>query len=69
MRPFLTRILRPKHRKQDNTPIVDLYLNLVMKILCGIIYEDAPLPIFGDDKYNENIRKIGLDWPSSKRSP
>lgn len=52
----------PRHEK---SAIVDLYLNLMTKVLCGMIHEDAPLPVFGAEKYDLSIRKMGLDWPSS----
>jgi O-methyltransferase len=42
-----------------------LYLDLMEATLTGALFEDPPLPTFGDTVYAANLRDRGLDWPSS----
>jgi len=40
------------------------YLTLVESTLAGTIYEDAPLPASGAERYDPHLREHGWDWPS-----
>ncbi len=40
------------------------YLNLMEKCLTGTIYEDLPMKVLGQEKYDSKIREYGWDWPS-----
>ena len=41
-----------------------LYLDLLVKSVLGLIYEDPPYPRFGDEKFDLDTRLKGLDWPT-----
>ena len=41
-----------------------LYLDLLVKSLLGLIYEDPPFPRFGGETFNLETRLKGLDWPT-----
>src|SRR5882757_9242451 len=53
-----------------NERLVNLYLDLLEQTLTGAILEDVGLvPSFDPnpvpaDRYEENVRLIGMDWPS-----
>ncbi len=40
------------------------YLDLLVKSVLGLIYEDPPYPRFGDEVFNLDTRLKGLDWPT-----
>lgn len=40
------------------------YLDLMQSCLTGVIYEDIPLAILGQKKYDPQLREYGWDWPS-----
>lgn len=40
------------------------YLDLIESCLTGIIYEDAPLNVLGQEHYDPKLREYGWDWPS-----
>ena len=40
------------------------YLDLIQNCLTGVIYEDTPLPILGQDHFDPTLREYGWDWPS-----
>jgi O-methyltransferase len=40
------------------------YLDLMESVLIGTASEDPPLPAFGQQQFDPNIRQRGLDWPS-----
>lgn len=42
----------------------DLYLSVMEKCLTGIIYEDLPMKVLGQDAFDSEIREYGWDWPS-----
>ena len=37
-------------------------------VLVGTIYDDPPLPVFGSQVYDADVRNRGLDWPKSAYS-
>ena len=41
-----------------------LYLDLLVKSVLGLIYEDPPFPRFGDEIFDLETRLKGLDWPT-----
>ena len=41
-----------------------LYLDLLVKSILGLIYEDPPFPRFGAGTFDLNARIKGLDWPT-----
>jgi uncharacterized coiled-coil DUF342 family protein len=41
------------------------YLDLTESALTGVIFKDPPIPIFGQESFDENIRDRGLDWPKN----
>ena len=45
---------------------IDLYLDLMKKVLANTIYEDAPIPASWApaNEYDELNRRLGVDWPS-----
>ena len=69
---FITSIVfRLKNKFDSIFPSVQLrnrYLSLVQGCLIGTIYEDKPLPVLGYDKYDQNLREHGCDWPSLAHS-
>ncbi|MCK2221078.1 TylF/MycF family methyltransferase [Actinomadura sp. ATCC 31491] len=42
-----------------------LYLDLLKKVLTNVIYEDAPVPWWGDPDYDSVNRRMGLDCPTA----
>jgi len=40
------------------------YLDLMQGCLTGIIYEDSPLTVLGQEHYDPQLREYGWDWPS-----
>src|SRR5437879_5948399 len=40
------------------------YLDLMQSCLAGVIYEDAPLPVLGQEHFDLELREYGRDWPS-----
>jgi O-methyltransferase len=40
------------------------YLDLMEGCLTGVIYEDAPLTVLGQEKFDAQLREYGWDWPS-----
>jgi hypothetical protein len=44
------------------------YLDLLQAILCNTIYEDAPIPMWGEQPYSADERSGGRDWPSVAHS-
>ena len=44
------------------------YLDLVRDSLIGRLNEDPPLPASKVDRYYDNVREQGLDWPSTAPS-
>jgi len=40
------------------------YLDLMQDCLAGVIYEDNPLPVLGQEQYDPKLREYGWDWPS-----
>ena len=41
------------------------YLNLMERILCGLIYKDGGLNMDGATAFNHEIREYGWDWPQN----
>jgi hypothetical protein len=41
-----------------------MYLDLLQDCLTGVVYEDVPLPVLGQQHYNHQLREYGWDWPS-----
>ncbi|MEW6077215.1 MAG: TylF/MycF/NovP-related O-methyltransferase [Thermodesulfobacteriota bacterium] len=41
-----------------------LYLDLLVKSILGLIYEDPPFPRFGSGTFDLDTRIKGLDWPT-----
>jgi O-methyltransferase len=46
----------------------DRYLRLMRDCLIGSIYEDPPLKVLGNEKFNAELREYGWDWPSKAHS-
>lgn len=40
------------------------YLDLMQDCLTGVIYEDRPLAVLGQEHYDPKLREYGWDWPS-----
>lgn len=40
------------------------YLDLLQDCLTGVIYEDLPLPVLGQQVFDPKVREYGWDWPS-----
>jgi hypothetical protein len=40
------------------------YLDMIQACLTGVIYEDEPLPVLGQQRYDATLREHGWDWPS-----
>jgi O-methyltransferase len=40
------------------------YLDLIQGCLTGVIYEDMPLRVLGQEHYDPQLREYGWDWPS-----
>ncbi len=41
-----------------------LYLDMLQACLTGVIYEDEPLQVLGQQHYDATLREHGWDWPS-----
>ena len=41
------------------------HLDLVEKVLTGVVTSDLPLTVFGQTEYDANLRLRGIDWPKS----
>ena len=41
----------------------ELYLNLMERVLLGVIYEDSPIDQWSGGQFDINLRSQGLDWP------
>jgi hypothetical protein len=52
----------------DLTLLRASYLDLVRDSLIGRLNEDPPLPASKVDRYYDNVREQGLDWPSTAPS-
>jgi len=48
-----------KFRKARNR-----YLDLMQNCLTGVIYEDMPFSVLGQEHYDPKLREYGWDWPS-----
>jgi O-methyltransferase len=44
--------------------LIQRYLNLLEASLTGMLFEDKPMPVFGQDEFDPNLRLLGQDWPS-----
>jgi len=55
-----------KHRqaRNDFRRIRASYLDLIEGCLTGVIYEDVPLTVLGQQHYDAKLREYGWDWPS-----
>lgn len=42
----------------------DMYLDLIEKVLLGVIYEDPPMDYWSGGQFRSELRNEGLDWPS-----
>lgn len=40
------------------------YLDLMQRCLTGVIYEDMPFSVLGQEHYDPKLREYGWDWPS-----
>lgn len=49
---------------EDRVRLRDLYLTLMESCLTGIIYEDTPITVLGQEEYKAELREYGWDWPS-----
>ncbi|NCC60277.1 MAG: macrocin O-methyltransferase [Verrucomicrobiae bacterium] len=50
-----------KHQLEFNR---EHYLDLLHKVLTGVIYEDEPISELGKGEYDAQVREYGWDWPS-----
>jgi O-methyltransferase len=41
-----------------------MYLDLMQRCLTGVVYEDMPFPVLGQDHYDPKLREYGWDWPT-----
>ncbi|WHZ15932.1 MAG: Macrocin O-methyltransferase [Nitrospira sp.] len=68
MLPLVTTIGRSRQAErkhiQEMQRIRDEYLSLMVSCLTGTIYEDPPLKVLGQDRYDATLREYGWDWPS-----
>lgn len=53
------RVIRNDYRMARNR-----YLDLMQRCLTGVIYEDTPLKVLGQEHYDSKLREYGWDWPS-----
>ena len=44
--------------------LATMHLDLMEKVLLGLIYEDPPIDQWSGGKFNPSLRKTGRDWPS-----
>lgn len=62
--PLLTTVGRFREEQQAVQRIRDKYLSVMVSCLTGTIYEDPPLRVLGQDRYDATLREHGWDWPS-----
>lgn len=62
--PLFTTIGRARQARQEAQRIRDKYLSVMVSCLTGTIYEDPPLKVLGQDRYDATLREHGWDWPS-----
>ncbi len=48
----------------DIERLAELYLNLMERVLLGVIYEDAPIDQWSDGVFDPVLRAKGRDWPA-----
>jgi hypothetical protein len=55
-----------KHRaaQREFRRVRSKYLDLMQGCLTGVIYEDMPLAVLGQQQYDPQLREYGWDWPS-----
>ncbi len=61
----------PREKVKTKQVVVDgtqLYLDLMVKTLTGMIYGDPPIAIFGWKDFKPQDRESGRDWPSQAYS-
>jgi O-methyltransferase len=56
--------LKVSNRDAERFRVIDRYLTLMQKCLTGSIYEDPPLDVLGQKKFDQELRHYGWDWPS-----
>lgn len=44
--------------------LATMHLDLMEKVLLGLIYEDPPIDQWSDGKFSYHLRENGLDWPA-----
>jgi O-methyltransferase len=44
--------------------LATMHLDLMEKVLLGLIYEDPPIDQWSDGKFSPHLRENGLDWPA-----
>ena len=63
LKHFVSKIF-PRHSEYTLQKMRKDYLDLLMKVLCGVIYKDSGQMKGEITPYNEQIRQGGWDWPT-----
>ncbi len=62
--PIITTIGKARQARLETQRIRDKYLSVMVSCLTGTIYEDPPLKVLGQEKFDPTLREHGWDWPS-----
>lgn len=62
--PFITTIGKARQARFESQRIRDKYLLVMVSCLTGTIYEDPPLKVLGQERFDATLREHGWDWPS-----
>ncbi|MEK6804412.1 MAG: TylF/MycF/NovP-related O-methyltransferase [Nitrospirota bacterium] len=62
--PLITTIGKARLAKLETQRIRDKYLSVMVSCLTGTIYEDPPLKVLGQERFDATLREHGWDWPS-----
>lgn len=62
--PLISTIGRSRRARLETQHIRDKYLSMMVSCLTGTIYEDPPLKVLGQEKFDATLREYGWDWPS-----
>lgn len=62
--PLITTIGRRRQARLETQRIRDKYLSVMVSCLTGTIYEDPPLKVLGQERFDPTLREHGWDWPS-----
>lgn len=63
-----TTMLPPPLSPPAPAPAMEAYVDLMVRAITNTIYEDPPLPTWGQRTFDKNTRDVGRDWPSLAHS-